>query len=153
MSELRRTIRHLTDRTASGDRWLVTTDPPALDAMTAELAVRLAPLGIEALMCWDHSSDAVLAHSLGSAMGVTVLRAQLDLGILTLDGSWPDAPSRVALLSSRWDPYARAETLARLCERDGHPVTAVVSVLEPAPRAQAVGDGLVDITHLVAELA
>jgi hypothetical protein len=90
-----------------------------------------------ALVVWDTSDEAVLAHVAARRMEIGVLRASEVEGLLGLDRDLePDAP--VALLATQWSGR-RLATLRRLIANRGGQIVAVAAVLD-SPALAAVHD-------------
>jgi hypothetical protein len=82
----------------------------------------------QALVVWDTSDEAVLAHAVARRLGIGVLRASEDEGRLGLDRDLePGTP--VALLATRWDGR-RLASLRKLVGSRGGEVVAVAAALD-----------------------
>ncbi|MDR5700924.1 hypothetical protein [Agromyces aerolatus] len=115
-------------RVRSGDRIDTGRDPQAVAVVGAALAERLRGLSPDALVCWEGDDESVIAHAVGVALGVPVVRAIEDMGILTLDGEAPSG-ARVVLLATQWGGRNPAGSLLGLLHNNAlHPV-ALAAVL------------------------
>jgi hypothetical protein len=90
-----------------------------------------------ALVVWDTSDEAVLAHVVAGRLGIGVLRASEIEGRLGLDRD-PEPGAAVALLATHWSSR-RLATLRQLIANRGAHAVAVAAVLE-SPALAAVHD-------------
>jgi hypothetical protein len=141
LADIRDVVDAQIERTGTSDRYLRTTDSAAIDIISASLAAQMRPSIPDALVTWERPDDAVLAQSLGSALGgLPVIRADLDLGLWSIEGAWPSGRRRIAVVSTDWSGGA-ASALAALCAERGHLVCAVASVLaDTTGRADQVAE-------------
>ena len=121
----------------SGDGIDTGRDPGAVARLGEALAERLrseAPEAPEAVVCWEGDDESVLAHAVAVALGVPVLRATEDMGILIVSG--PRSPGlRVALVATRWDARNPAGSLLGLVRNESLRPVALASVVSSAVEA------------------
>jgi hypothetical protein len=112
--------------------------PPDVDVLGAALAEEIRAVAAPAaLVVWDTSDEAVLAHVVARHLGVGVLRASEAEGLLALT---PDltAGTPLALLATQWGER-RLATLRTLVANRGGRVVAVAAALA-SPALTAVAD-------------
>lgn len=103
-------------------------DPRAVDELGSAVADILEGNAVEALVCWDGDEEAALAQVVGSRLGVRVIRAQENLGLLTLDRP-PAGAVRVALIATHWGGYRPLVPLLGLVTNQGLEPVIAVSIL------------------------
>lgn len=112
---------------SSGQRTAAADDPAEIERVGALMALHLQPLEFDAVLVWRGDAHAALAQVVAARCGVRVLRADTDLGLLSLDGEhW--AGDRVALISARWMLAAPLEPLVGLAVNSGLHVVAALSI-------------------------
>jgi len=115
----------------SGDGIDTGRDPRAVARLGEALADRLRPETPQAVVCWEGDDESVLAHAVAVALGVPVLRATEDMGILIVSG--PRSPGlRVALVATRWDGRNPAGSLLGLLRNESLRPVALASVVSSA---------------------
>lgn len=102
-------------------------DPAALNLIAAHLLQQLKPLQVGAVACWSGEDEAVLAHAIAAGLGVPVLRAWADQGILTLAGN-VNRDVRVAVVATEWDLSQPLPSLLSLLETHGAVPVATVAL-------------------------
>ncbi|OLT08863.1 hypothetical protein BJF90_12110 [Pseudonocardia sp. CNS-004] len=112
--------------------------PRDVDVLGARLAEEIRAVAAPtALVVWDTSDEAVLAHVVARSLDVGVLRAFEVEGILGLDPDIADG-TPVALLATQWGER-RLATLRTLVENRGGRTVAVAAALG-SPALSAVPD-------------
>jgi hypothetical protein len=125
-------IRALTHESETGDRWIdLSSDPDAAERLGRALAERAARHEPQLTVTWAVPDDVVLAHIVSRELGIPALRADLDLGLITLDRDI-DPAQRVLLLTATDGEYRRLESLGTLLRGQGHRIAAAASVLGSA---------------------
>jgi hypothetical protein len=107
-------------------------DPRAVDELGAVIANILQANAVEAVVCWDGDDEAALAQVVGCRLDVRVIRAQENLGLLTLDRP-PTEAVRVALIATRWGGYRPLAPLWGLVTNAGLEPVIAVSVVAGGP--------------------
>jgi hypothetical protein len=127
--ELTAHINALTRVSEGGDVWIdVSVDPASAESVGAAIARRVAEYEPQLVVTWMLPDESVLAHIVARDLGVTIARADLDLGLITIEEELP-AASRVLLVTTIDDPYRRLNSLYTLLEGQGHTVVAAASVI------------------------
>ena len=91
----------------------------------------------QALIVWDTSDEAVLAHAVARCLGIGVLRASEVEGMLGLDRDL-ESGVPVALLATQWGSQ-RLATLRKLISNRGGQTVAVAAALD-SPALTAIRD-------------
>jgi hypothetical protein len=104
-------------------------DPRAVDEVGRAVAAVVEAHSIEAVVCWDGDDEAALAQVVAADLGVAVIRAQENLGLLSL-GRRSGNPVRVALIATRWGGYRPLQPLVGLVFNEGLQPVVAVSILE-----------------------
>lgn len=104
--------------------------PRAVDVLGEGLAEALRPAQAHALVIWDTSDEAVLAHAVAFRLGVCVLRASELEGIIALDRE-VEPGARLVPLATCWTGRRLAALRGVIGARGGRTV-AVAAVLGSA---------------------
>lgn len=128
------------DETAS-----ILDDPARTERVGTRLAQRLAGQGITAIVCWDASEDAVLAHVVARELGVGLRLADEIEGIVTLERTLPDG-AVVAMVGAELTARTAVSGLAGVVRHSGGRVAAVATVRTPAVVADTEAAGATVIT-------
>ena len=127
--ELTAHINALTRVSEGGDVWIdVSVDPASAESVGAAIARRVAEYEPQLVVTWMLPDESVLAHIVARDLGIRTARADLDLGLITIEEELP-AASRVLLVTTIDDPYRRLNSLYTLLEGQGHTVVAAASVI------------------------
>jgi len=127
--ELSANIKKLTRVSEGGDTWIdVCVDPTAAESVGAAIAARAAEYQPQLVVTWGLPDESVLAHIVARDLGITSARADLDLGLITIEEELPSA-TRVLLVTTIDDPYRRLNSLHTLLDGQGHTVVAAASVI------------------------
>lgn len=103
-------------------------DPRAVDELGSAIANALEANAVEAIVCWDGDDEAALAQVVGFRLGVRVIRAQENLGLLTLNRGPTDA-AKVALIATQWGGYRPLAPLMGLVINEGFEPVIAVSIV------------------------
>lgn len=128
------------DETAS-----ILDDPARTERVGTRLAQRLAGQGITAIVCWDASEDAVLAHVVARELGVGLRLGDEIEGIVTLERTLPDG-AVVAMVGAELTARTAVSGLAGVVRHSGGRVAAVATVRTPAVVADTEAAGATVIT-------
>jgi hypothetical protein len=101
--------------------------PRSVDVLGEGLAEALRPAQAHALVIWDTSDEAVLAHVVAFRLGVCVLRASELEGIIALDRE-VEPSARLVPLATCWSSRRLAAVRGVINSRGGRTV-AVAAVL------------------------
>lgn len=122
-------VRALTRQSGTGGRWInLSSDPKATERLGVELAGRAAAYRPQLTVTWSVPDDVVLGHIVSRVLGIPALRADLDLGLITLDREAAPA-QRILLLTTADDEYRRIGSLDTLLRGLGHTIVAAASLL------------------------
>ncbi|MEV8311734.1 hypothetical protein AB0P36_31490 [Streptomyces flavidovirens] len=107
--------------------------PAATETVGQALANALGRPRPDRIAVWNTSDDAVLAHAVARAAGLTVVRVADETGVASVDPALVPG-ERVALLATAWEAR-RLNALITLVRATGAEVSAVLAVLDtPALR-------------------
>ena len=135
--ELSRSIAKVTQQSEGTDQWIdFSVDPRAAELIGAESAKRVAEYQPDTVVTWMLPDEAILAHIVSREVGITSARAELDLGLITIDQELTP-PRRIVLLTTIDDNYRQLNSLNTLLLGKGHVVVAALSVL-------STGEPLID---------
>jgi hypothetical protein len=127
--ELSRSIAKVTQQSEGTQRWIdFSVDPRAAEYIGAETAKRVAEYQPDTVVTWMLPDEAILAHIVSRELGITSARAELDLGLITIDQELTP-PRRIVLLTTIDDRYRQLNSLNTLLQGKGHVVVAALSVL------------------------
>lgn len=134
-SDSRRGQRLIADR--------ITAEPRFADRVARELDAELSKHDIDdiaEILIWDDPESAVLAHVIGLARGVRVLRATEVQGLVeAVDG--PSQGARVLLLAPAFRTDGAWRALATIVETAGAAVAAVATIEQTAALNAVIEDG------------
>lgn len=116
---------------AANDTSPTLDDPARTERVGARLAERLAGKGVTAVVCWDSSEDAVIAHVVARELGVGLRLADEVEGIITLEHPLPD-DALVALVGEELTARTAVSGLAGVTRHSGARIAAVATVRTPA---------------------
>jgi hypothetical protein len=122
-------------------------DPARTERVGTALAGRLRDKGITAVVCWDDSEDAVVAHVVARELGVGLRLAEEIEGIVTLERPLPEN-AVVALVAEELTARTAVAGLAGVVRHSGARVAAVATVRTTAVVAETEA---ADATVLTAE--
>lgn len=111
-------VREALTAVIDGDNIDTSRDPQAVVALARTLADGLRDSGVDRLACWVGDDESVLAHAVAVELGVPVLRATEDLGLLTLEGP-RRAGMRVVAVATRWGGRNSIDPLLGLLRNEG----------------------------------
>jgi len=135
---------------ANNDTASILDDPARTERSGVRLAERLGGRGITAVVCWDASEDAVLAHVVARELGVELRLADEVEGIITLERPLPDG-AVVALVGAELTARTAVSGLAGVARHSGARVAAVATVRTPAIVTETEAAGASVITAEVPE--
>lgn len=130
---------------ANNDTASILDDPARTERVGTRLADRLSGKGITAVVCWNASEDAVLAHVVARELGVGLRLADEIEGIITLEGVLPDG-AVVALVGSELTARTAVSGLAGVARHSGGRIAAVATVRTPAVVTETEAAGATVIT-------
>jgi len=116
---------------AANDTSPILDDPARTERVGIRLAELLAGKGVTAVVCWDSSEDAVLAHVVARELGVGLRLADEVEGIITLERPLPD-DAAVALVGEELTARTAVSGLAGVARHSGARISAVATVRTPA---------------------
>lgn len=105
-----------------------TRDPRAIADLARVIAGSLRGAGVDGIVCWVGDDESVLAHATAVELGVPVLRAVEEMGLLTLEGA-RHLGMRVALVATRWGGRNPVKPLLGLLENARLQPVAIAAVL------------------------
>lgn len=100
------------------------TDPARTEQMGGAIAAEMASLDVSAVVCWDLSEDAVLAHVVARELGVGLVRAVEIEGIVALLQPVAEG-ARVALVAETFRARTGLAGLSGVVTHGGGTVVAV----------------------------
>lgn len=124
-------------------RWIDTaSDPLAVDEIGSAIARSVEHARPEAVACWVGDDEVVLAHTVARALRVPVLRAEEDMGLLTMQTDPGERVGTVLMLATLWSGWRPSAPLYSMLKERGTSVSAVVSLLPGEPRPDLIPDDI-----------
>lgn len=118
--------------TGAGSKVVVTLDSPSVpEALGRALAEQLRRYGPAAVVFWGAPEAYVLGHVVARELGVDVLPAYEDQGLLSLSRPPADGSELVAV-DVEWSDYPGLPPLIRTVAGAGARVVAAAAVLQPS---------------------
>ncbi|MCU1570177.1 MAG: hypothetical protein JWR33_918 [Naasia sp.] len=120
-------------------RWIDTaSDPLAVDEIGRAISDSVQSARPDAVACWVGDDESVLAHTVARALRVPVIRAEEDMGLLTLEPNLGDSVHSVLMLATSWSRRCPPGPLYSMLTERGKSVTAVLSLLPGASKPEII---------------